>query len=33
MLIPIEIKSGQTINKDFFEYLKKWKSLAGMDAQ
>lgn len=33
VLIPIEIKSGQTINKDFFKNLKKWRSLAGNEAQ
>lgn len=32
-LIPIEVKSGQTMNKDFFKHLNKWKSLAGNDAQ
>lgn len=28
-LIPIEIKSGQTIASDFFKNLKKWQALAG----
>ncbi|MEE8057439.1 MAG: ATP-binding protein [Pseudomonadales bacterium] len=28
-LIPVEIKAGQTINKDFFKNLKKWRALAG----
>lgn len=28
-LIPIEIKSGQTLNRDFFTGLKRWRSLAG----
>ncbi len=28
-LIPIEIKSGQTINRDFFTGLERWMDLAG----
>ncbi len=32
-LIPVEIKAGQTINKDFFKNLKKWRALAGDKAQ
>lgn len=28
-LIPVEIKAGQTINRDFFRNLKKWQKLAG----
>jgi len=28
-LIPVEIKSGQTINADFFKGLKCWKKLTG----
>lgn len=28
-LIPIEIKSGQTLNRDFFTSLKRWLKLAG----
>lgn len=31
-LIPIEIKSGRTINPDFFTGLKKWTSWAGAEA-
>ncbi len=31
-LIPIEIKSGSTLNQDFFTGLKKWLSLAGETA-
>lgn len=27
-LVPIEIKSGETITERFFSGLKKWKSLA-----
>lgn len=32
-LIPIEIKSGQTISKDFFKNLIKWRELAGDKSQ
>lgn len=32
-LIPVEIKAGQTINKDFFKNLKKYRSLAGDQAE
>ncbi len=28
-LMPIEIKSGQTLNRDFFTGLERWQSLAG----
>ena len=28
-LMPIEIKSGQTLNRDFFSGLKRWTELAG----
>jgi uncharacterized protein len=28
-LIPIEIKSGQTLNRDFFTGLERWNALAG----
>ena len=31
-LMPIEIKSGQTINRDFFTGLERWTALAGRDA-
>lgn len=31
-LIPIEIKSGQTINADYFSGLRKWLSWAGDEA-
>lgn len=31
-LMPIEIKSGQTLNKDFFTGLERWKALAGEQA-
>jgi uncharacterized protein len=31
-LIPIEIKSGQTINSDYFSGLRKWRSWAGAEA-
>ena len=31
-LIPLEIKAGQTINRDFFKNLGKWLKLAGDDA-
>ena len=31
-LIPIEIKSGQTLTQDSFKGLKKWMRLAGSDA-
>ena len=31
-LSPLEIKSGQTINKDYFKGLKFWKNLAGETA-
>lgn len=27
-LIPVEIKAGQTISRDFFKNLKKWRTLA-----
>ena len=29
LLIPVEIKSGQTINEDFFKGLKYWRTLPG----
>lgn len=28
-LIPVEVKSGQTINADFFKNLEYWKGLSG----
>jgi len=28
-LMPIEIKSGRTINRDFFTSLERWMTLAG----
>ena len=28
-LMPIEIKSGQTVNRDFFTGLERWQKLAG----
>ena len=28
-LMPIEIKSGQTINRDYFKGLERWTALAG----
>jgi predicted AAA+ superfamily ATPase len=31
-LVPIEIKSGQTLNRDFFVGLERWRSLAGDQA-
>lgn len=31
-LMPIEIKSGQTVNRDFFNGLKRWAELAGDQA-
>ena len=30
-LIPIEIKSGKTINTDFFKHLKYWNNLSKND--
>jgi hypothetical protein len=27
-LVPVEIKSGETLNPDFFRGLKKWKKMA-----
>ena len=30
--MPIEIKSGQTLNRDFFKALKNWLPLAGKEA-
>ncbi len=30
-LIPIEIKSGETINQDFFKNIEKWNILAGRE--
>ncbi len=32
-LMPIEIKSGQTLNRDFFTGLERWLALAGSMAQ
>ena len=29
-LIPVEIKSGQTVASDFFDTLKRWTKLSGM---
>jgi len=31
-LMPIEIKSGQTLNRDFFTGLERWLDLAGDQA-
>lgn len=31
-LMPIEIKSGQTVNRDYFAGLEKWISMAGKQA-
>ena len=31
-LIPIEIKSGQTVTQDYFTGLKKWRTFAGASA-
>jgi len=31
-LMPIEIKSGQTLNRDFFTGLERWMNLAGGQA-
>jgi predicted AAA+ superfamily ATPase len=31
-LLPVEIKSGQTISEDFFKGLIKWKKIAGSSA-
>jgi len=31
-LFPVEIKSGQTINQDYFEELDYWSNLAGAEA-
>lgn len=31
-LFPVEIKSGQTVNQDYFEELHYWSALAGADA-
>ena len=28
-LMPVEIKSGQTLNRDFFTGLQRWTALAG----
>lgn len=28
-LVPIEVKSGQTVNRDFFRGLESWRQLAG----
>ena len=30
--MPIEIKSGQTVNRDFFTGLKRWMEFAGDQA-
>ena len=30
-LVPIEIKSGETVNSDFFTALVKWNQLSGND--
>lgn len=32
-LVPIEIKSGQTVTKDYFTGLKKWLTIAGTSAE
>ena len=31
-LQPLEVKSGQTLNRDFFKGLQKWSTLAGTDS-
>jgi hypothetical protein len=31
-LLPIEIKSGQTVSADFFSGLRKWLTWAGAEA-
>ena len=31
-LMPIEIKAGQTINRDFFTSLERWMAFAGNKA-
>jgi len=31
--MPVEIKSGQTLNRDFFTGLERWTRLAGELAQ
>lgn len=31
-LIPVEIKSGQTITPDYFSGLQKWLEIAGLPA-
>ena len=31
-LIPVEIKSGQTVARDFFDGLKKFQDIAGKDS-
>lgn len=32
-LMPVEIKSGQTLNRDFFTGLQRWTALAGAMAE
>ncbi len=31
--MPVEIKSGQTLNRDFFTGLERWTALAGAMAR
>ncbi len=31
-LVPVEIKSGETVNPDYFKGLKFWKELTGIDS-
>ena len=31
-VIPVEIKAGQTVNRDFFRNIRKWQKLAGDEA-
>ena len=31
-LVPIEIKSGETVRSDFFDGLKNWDEISGVDA-
>ena len=33
VLIPIELKAGQTITRDFFKNVKRWRLLAGNEAK
>lgn len=31
-IVPIEVKSGQTITKNSFDYLLKWQTISGIDS-